>query len=644
MRAAGLGPWAGFVCGWLYWYFWVVVVGIEAIAGAAILQTWIPAPVWQIGLVLMVLLTATNLLSTRSYGEFEFWFASIKVAAIVAFIAIGGQLCARHHVADGLDARQSRRPRRLCAVRHGGRAGGSHGHRVLADGRGDRDRVAAESSEPSRAIAALTTSLIVRILLFYVGSVLVILAVVPWTEIAPGSSPFALALERMAIPFAATTMNLIVLVAVLSCLNSGLYVTSRMLFGLAAHGDAPRSLVALDARGVPTRAILIGTVFGYLAVLASVVSPQRLFTFLVNASGAIMLVIYLLIALAQIRRRGALEREAPGRLVIRMWLSPLVELRHRRRHRARARVDAVSRRRASAARRQRVVGRRRARHFLVEAPRRFSATRTGVTSMRRALLALAAALAATVAGAAPPEAPARQFTGLDLFGLQVATDPQIRPDGAVVAYTRVSYDVMTDGARRSIWLVDVATGEQTPLITGCGVALDAALVARRQAPRLRVDGRRGAPAAVRALARSGAVDAARGARRGAVRARVVERRRRDRVHDVRSRRGREARRSAAEAGRRAVGEAARDHHGHHLSHRRRRLLEGRLHARLRRVGRRRRAAPADVRRLQRNRAARVVARRPLRLRGRQSHARLAPRARQYRAVSHLARRRYGRGP
>ena len=101
------------------------------------------------------------------------------------------------------------------------------------------------------------------------------------------------------------------LVAVLSCLNSGLYITSRMLFGLAAHGDAPRSLVALDARGVPTRAILIGTVFGYLAVLASVVSPQRLFTFLVNASGAIMLVIYLLDraradpAAARLRARGA---------------------------------------------------------------------------------------------------------------------------------------------------------------------------------------------------------------------------------------------------------------------------------------------------------------------------------------------------
>jgi AAT family amino acid transporter/GABA permease len=125
----------------------------------------------------------------------------------------------------------------------------------------------------------------------------------------------------MDVPFAATTMNVIVLVAVLSCLNSGLYVTSRMLFGLAAHGDAPRALVALDSRGVPTRAILIGTAFGYLAVLASVVSPQRLFTFLVNASGAIMLVIYLLVALAQIKRRRVFERDGE-RLAIRMWLFP----------------------------------------------------------------------------------------------------------------------------------------------------------------------------------------------------------------------------------------------------------------------------------------------------------------------------------
>jgi L-asparagine transporter-like permease len=319
---SGLGAWAGFLCGWLYWYFWVVVVGIEAIAGAAILQAWVPLPVWQIGLVLMVALTATNLLSTRSYGEFEFWFASLKVAAIIAFIAIAGSY------ALGLTSPSGATLMNLVA--HGGFApfgaaavlAGVTGIVFSMTGAEIATVVAAESSESSRAIAALTTALILRILLFYLGSVFVILAVVPWSEIVPGSSPFAAALERMQIPYAAATMNLIVLVAVLSCLNSGIYITSRMLFGLAAHGDAPRSLVALDVRGVPARAILIGTVFGYFAVLASVVSPQRLFTFLVNASGAIMLVIYLLIALAEIRRRRVIEREAPERLAIRMWLYP----------------------------------------------------------------------------------------------------------------------------------------------------------------------------------------------------------------------------------------------------------------------------------------------------------------------------------
>ena len=321
-HARGLGAWAGFVCGWLYWYFWVVVVGIEAIAGATILQIWIPLPVWQIGLALMLILTATNLLSTRSYGEFEFWFASIKVAAIVAFIAVAGSYALGLTSPDGSTLGN--------LVDHGGFApfgaaavlAGVTGIVFSMTGAEIVTVVAAESSEPSHAIATMTTSLIARILLFYVGSVFCILAVVPWNQVMPGSSPFALALDVIGIPYAATIMNLIVLVAVLSCLNSGLYVTSRMLFGLAAQGDAPRSLVALDERRVPSRAILIGTVFGYLAVLASVVSPQRLFTFLVNASGAIMLVIYLMIALAQIRRRRSLEQGAQGRLVIRMWLYP----------------------------------------------------------------------------------------------------------------------------------------------------------------------------------------------------------------------------------------------------------------------------------------------------------------------------------
>ena len=230
-----LGPWAGFMAGWLYWYFWVVVVAIEAIAGAQLLNLWIPVPVWQIGLALMVLLTAVNLMSTRSYGEFEFWFASIKVAAIIVFIVIAGSSVL------GLGPAPATGFGNLAA--HGGFApfgpvavlAGITSVIFSLCGAEIATIAAAESNESARTISRLTITIILRIVLFYVLSILLIVAIVPWREIQPGLSPFATALDRIGIPYAATMMNAIVLTAVLSCLNSGVYVTSRVLFTLAAQ-------------------------------------------------------------------------------------------------------------------------------------------------------------------------------------------------------------------------------------------------------------------------------------------------------------------------------------------------------------------------------------------------------------------------
>src|SRR5512143_73568 len=318
----GLGDWAGFISGWLYWYFWVVVVAIEAIAGASILSQWIALPTWQIDLALMLLLTGVNLLSSRSYGEFEFWFSSIKVAAIVVFILIAGAY------AFGLTSPAG--PTFGNLYSHGGFA--PFGWlAVLAGmttvvfslcGAEIATIAAVESHEPARVISRMTVSISVRILLFYALSVALIVAVVPWTQITSGDSPFAIALGYTRIPSAATIMNVIVLVAVLSCLNSGLYVTSRVLFTLAAKRDAPQSMVALSARRVPARAILIGTSFGYFAVLLSIFSPSVVFAFLVNASGALMIVIYLLACFAHLKLRRQLERTAPERLTIKVWLFP----------------------------------------------------------------------------------------------------------------------------------------------------------------------------------------------------------------------------------------------------------------------------------------------------------------------------------
>ncbi len=317
-----LGHPYGFIGGWLYWYFWMIVVAVEAIAGAIIIAQWIAAPVWLIGLVLLVCLTGVNLMSARSYGEFEFWFSSVKVAAIIAFILITGSYVLGLTPGHNMDF--------SALTAYGGFA--PHGSlSVLAGvatvifsltGAEITTVAAAESKEPVKAIASMSTTLTVRVVLFYVLSIFFIVAAVNWTTIKAGQSPFVAALTQIGIPGSAMAMNIIVLTAVLSCLNSGLYVTSRALFALAAHGDAPQALVVLNKRNVPARAILTGTVFGYGAMMASILSPTGVFVFLVNASGTAMLFLYLMIGAAQIRYRNALSPEAQSQLQLKMWLFP----------------------------------------------------------------------------------------------------------------------------------------------------------------------------------------------------------------------------------------------------------------------------------------------------------------------------------
>jgi GABA permease len=319
----GLGHMAGFLSGWLYWYFWAIVVAIEAIAGAKIISDWFPMlPVWAVGVVLMAVLTAVNLMSARSYGEFEFWFSSIKVAAIAVFILLTASW------AFGFTSPAGSTFSNLTA--YGGFAPEGWGKVFAAAtstifalcGAEIATIAAAESEEPAKTISRMTVSVSMRILIFYILSIILIVAVVPWREIEPGFSPFAKTLAAMNVPGGETIMNAVVLVAVLSCLNSGLYVTSRALFGLAKYGDAPQWLVQLNARKVPVRAILVASLFSYVALAAERLSPETVFSFLLNSSGVTMILLYLMVAVSQLRLRTRYEAEAPERLQIRMWLHP----------------------------------------------------------------------------------------------------------------------------------------------------------------------------------------------------------------------------------------------------------------------------------------------------------------------------------
>ncbi|GAB3627289.1 GABA permease [Pandoraea terrae] len=318
----GGGELAGFLTGWMYWYFWVIVVAVEAVAGASLIQFWLPdIPAWAISLVLLVVLTGTNLVSVSSYGEFEFWFASIKVAAIVVFLLLGGLFVFGlwpHTVASTghLLSHGGFMPNGVGPVLAGAVAatGFYFGAEIVTI-------AAAEAKEPQQAVARATNSVIGRVLFFYIGSILLVVMLVPWDS-AGMATPYVSALEAMRIPAAAHIMNAVVLTAVLSALNSGLYASSRMLFALTRRGDAPKSLARLNKRGVPVRAILIGTVFGYAAVVMSYVSPDTVFAFLVNSYGTVAIFVYVLIAFSQLRLRRRLERHSPGKLRVRMWCFP----------------------------------------------------------------------------------------------------------------------------------------------------------------------------------------------------------------------------------------------------------------------------------------------------------------------------------
>ena len=200
---AGLGPGAGFVVGWLYWYFWILVVPAEAIAGAKILQGY-PAfsqfSQLQIGLVLMTAMTAVNCLSAKSYAEFEFWFASIKVAAILVFIAMAGSY------AFGWTGPGAATFGNLVA--HGGFTPNGWVAVLAAvptvffamTGAEITTIAAAESAQPERAVARMSTAVIMRILVFYVLSLFLVVSVIPWNTIRGGESPYTLALDAMHVP------------------------------------------------------------------------------------------------------------------------------------------------------------------------------------------------------------------------------------------------------------------------------------------------------------------------------------------------------------------------------------------------------------------------------------------------------------
>ncbi|CAM5558873.1 amino acid permease [Streptomyces atroolivaceus] len=324
-----LGRWAGFSVGWLYWFMLVVVLAVEATAAAQIAHGWVPAvDQWLWVLLFMVVFTVANLTAVKNFGEFEFWFAALKVAAIVVFLALG--LLAVLGVLPDTEPVGLTNLTGQGGFLPNGWDGVVSGVLTVVFAFGGLEVVtiaAAETDDPARAVGRAVRSAVVRILFFYVGSMLVIVTVLPWTAQQAGLSPYVKVLDSMGVPSAGQIMNIVVFVALLSALNANLYGSSRMIFSLAERGEAPRGLLKVSGGrggggGVPRRAVLASVAFGFVSVLLNLKWPDTVFLYMLNSVGAVLLFVWGLIAASQLRLRRLLERDAPGALALRMWCFP----------------------------------------------------------------------------------------------------------------------------------------------------------------------------------------------------------------------------------------------------------------------------------------------------------------------------------
>lgn len=320
------GHWAGFTLGWLYWFMLIMVLGAEMTGASAIMASWFGVDPWIPALVCVIFFAIVNFARVRGFGEFEFWFAFIKVAVIVGFLIIGFLLV------FGLMPGHEFIGTTNFIGDHGfmpnGMAGVAGGLLAVAFAFGGIEIVtiaAAESDRPREAIATAVRSVIWRISLFYLGSVLVITFLLPYDEIDGASSaaesPFTRVLEMAHIPGVVGFMEAIIVLSLLSAFNAQIYGTSRLCHSLAMTGDAPKLFRKTNRDGVPINAVVLSVFFAFVSVALQFWNPAGLLEFLLNAVGGCLIVIWIMIVLSYLRLHPEFERNNEI-TTVRMWGFP----------------------------------------------------------------------------------------------------------------------------------------------------------------------------------------------------------------------------------------------------------------------------------------------------------------------------------
>ncbi|MBK5071975.1 amino acid permease [Budviciaceae bacterium CWB-B4] len=304
------GPFAGFLSGWNYWMLFVLVSMAELTAVGIYVQYWWPdIPTWASAAFFFVLINLINLSTVKVYGEMEFWFAIIKVAAIIGMIAFGIWLLATG--TGGPEAGISN-----LWSQGGFMPFGFEGlimaTAIIMFSFGGLELIgitAAEADNPEKTIPKAINQVLYRILIFYIGSLVVLLSLYPWTKVVEGGSPFVMIFHHLNSSMVATALNIVVLTAALSVYNSCVYSNSRMLYGLALQKNAPQALAKTSSRGVPVNAIIFSSTVAAIGIVVNYLIPKEAISILMSLVVSSIVINWAMISLSHLKFRAAKNRE-----------------------------------------------------------------------------------------------------------------------------------------------------------------------------------------------------------------------------------------------------------------------------------------------------------------------------------------------
>ena len=322
-----LGPLAGFLTGWNYWFLWIVTCMAEITAAGIYMQLWFPdSPKWMWALFALILMTAINLIAAKAFGEMEFWFAMIKIVAIIFMIVLGLALILFGFGNDGVALGFSN------LWSHGGFMPNGFSGVIAALpivmfaylGVEMIGVTAGEAKNPKKVIPRAINTVLIRILIFYIGALTVIMAIYPWNQITDGNSPFVMMFENVGIRYATGIINFVVLTAALSSCNSGIFSTGRMLFNLSHQKQAPKIFGKVGKTGVPTNAIYMSAIVLLIGVALNYFVDENVFTYITSVSTFGAVFTWIMILVTQIKYRQTLSTEQVNKLSFKMFLYPYI--------------------------------------------------------------------------------------------------------------------------------------------------------------------------------------------------------------------------------------------------------------------------------------------------------------------------------